>query len=365
MLAPALASNAPPLIWPFDGRLAELLGRPGIVVAETYPAEAYQHLDLKIRRSGKSKRRQSDRAEDTTTLHAWARENDVRLAPRLHAQIADGFGATEDGDDRFDAIVGLFGMLDVVLGNLTSGEPEDDTTKIEGWIFGRSCHAEAGRDRREEQAARRVRPSKTQSDLDQLGVTLRSGDEPFRGEGAFLHLIDYWRWSGSSLMDNTARGMLAEFLVATAVGKHENPRVEWERFDLVTSSGVTIEVKSAAAIQSWKQASPTPIQFTIGPRQGWSPETGQYMQQARRWADLYVFCVLEGTDPLDVDKWSFYVLPRAVLDDRCRQQQTIRLASLKALSPDECNYRDLKHTIDDADFDEDTMSLTYRSARFR
>jgi hypothetical protein len=27
-------------------------------------------------------------------------------------------------------------MLDVVLGNLESGEPEDDTTQIEGWILG-------------------------------------------------------------------------------------------------------------------------------------------------------------------------------------------------------------------------------------
>ena len=186
-----------------------------------------------------------------------------------------------------------------------------------------------------------------QSDLDKFRIVLRSGDEPFRGDGASLRLIDYWRWSGSSLMDNTARGMLAEFLVATAVGQQEIPRVEWERFDLRTPSGVTIEVKSAAAIQSWKQAGPTPIQFTIGPRQGWDPETGKYIEQARRWADLYVFCVLEGADPLDMDKWQFYVLPSAVLDDACRQQQAIRLGPLKLLSPRACSYRDLKRTIED------------------
>ena len=135
--------------------------------------------------------------------------------------------------------------------------------------------------------------------------------------------------------------------MATAVGKHETPRVERERFDLLTPSGLTIEVKSAAAVQSWQQAVPTPIQFAIGPRQGWDPKTGQYSAQARRWADLYVFCVLDGADPLDLDKWQFYVLPRAVLDDKCRQQQTIRLAPLKELSPSECSYRDLKHTIED------------------
>ena len=98
-------------------------------------------------------------------------------------------------------------------------------------------------------------------------------------------------------MDNTARGILAEFLVAAALGRHKTPRVEWERYDLRTPSGVTIEVKSAGAIQSWKQKARTPNS-----------------EQARRWADLYVFCVLEGTDPLDVDKWQFWVLPRSVLD---------------------------------------------------
>lgn len=45
-------------------------------------------------------------------------------------------GAGKDGEDRFDAVVGLLGMLDVVLGNRRPGEPEDDTTRIEGWILG-------------------------------------------------------------------------------------------------------------------------------------------------------------------------------------------------------------------------------------
>ena len=51
------------------------------------------------------------------------------------------FGARNDGEDRFDAVVGLLGMLDVVLGNLPSGEPEDDTTRVEGWILGQHSTA--------------------------------------------------------------------------------------------------------------------------------------------------------------------------------------------------------------------------------
>ena len=139
LLAPALARDDPPLsIWPFDGCLRELLGRrgPRIVVAETYPAEVYRHLDLSIRKDKKSKRRRSHRAADAKTMHKWAETNDVRLTDQLSTEIEDGFGRDKDGEDRFDAVVGLLGMLDVVLGHLPSGEPKDDSTRIEGWILG-------------------------------------------------------------------------------------------------------------------------------------------------------------------------------------------------------------------------------------
>ena len=43
-----------------------------------------------------------------------------------------------------------------------------------------------------------------------------------------LSVQDYWRWSASSLMDNTARGLVAEFLVATALRGDiaDQPRVD-------------------------------------------------------------------------------------------------------------------------------------------
>ena len=136
LLAPASASDTTLSIWPFDGRLDDLMTRPGIVVAETYPREVYRHLGLGI--SNGSKRRQSDRAADASRMRAWAHINGVRLTSQLQREIDDGFGPHGNGEDRFDAVVGLFGMLDVVLGNRASGEPEDDTTKIEGWILGYS-----------------------------------------------------------------------------------------------------------------------------------------------------------------------------------------------------------------------------------
>ena len=41
--------------------------------------------------------------------------------------------------DAFDAVVGLFGMTEVVTRRRQSGEPsEDKIRKLEGWILGQS-----------------------------------------------------------------------------------------------------------------------------------------------------------------------------------------------------------------------------------
>jgi hypothetical protein len=41
-------------------------------------------------------------------------------------------------DDAFDAVIGLFGMLKVCLGQRATGEPEGEKIReVEGWILGR------------------------------------------------------------------------------------------------------------------------------------------------------------------------------------------------------------------------------------
>lgn len=43
-----------------------------------------------------------------------------------------------------------------------------------------------------------------------------TGNEEFtlRGEGSGISLADFWRWAYSDLLNNTSRGVMAEFLVA-------------------------------------------------------------------------------------------------------------------------------------------------------
>ena len=194
---------------------------------------------------------------------------------------------------------------------------------------------------------------------DSATVTLLSGDEPFRGDGpSSVRLSDYWRWSGSSLVDNTARGVLAEFLVAAALGVHRTLRIEWEPYDLKlqapTDADVTIEVKSAATVQSWPQKRPSRIQFGIAPRKDSTVTRSD--GDAYRQADIYVFCVwrpndphsrcLTGADTLDVDEWTFYVLRTTVLDAKVLKGKTIGEKSLLGLEPKKCCYRGLRDAIE-------------------
>ncbi len=140
LLAPALRRDPGALaLWPFDGELADLLDGDAPVVAETYPAEAGLHLGLPAPGRGWSKRRQDGRRAQSAALFAWAARRRVVLADALAAQIADGFGAASIGEDAFDAAVGLFGMVEVVLGHRPPGAPDDAGVRdVEGWILGQA-----------------------------------------------------------------------------------------------------------------------------------------------------------------------------------------------------------------------------------
>ena len=132
VLAPALRNSESISLWPFDGDLASLL-RPGnLAIAETYPAECCRWFsDAPL---GGKRKKENRRKFGTALLH-WAGCHKVSLANRLTEEIQNG---VPQGDDAFDAVVGLFGMLQVCLGERATGEPEEQAIRdIEGWILGR------------------------------------------------------------------------------------------------------------------------------------------------------------------------------------------------------------------------------------
>jgi SAM-dependent methyltransferase len=134
LLAPALRSSDPSVaVWPFDGELYELLLSGDVTVVETYPAEFYRHLGLKLG----SKRNREDRRANASLLLEVADKLGTELTSEMSAVIRDGFGSSPDGEDPFDAAVGLFGMLNVVLGHRPPGEPRETIIrKVEGWMLG-------------------------------------------------------------------------------------------------------------------------------------------------------------------------------------------------------------------------------------
>lgn len=137
VLGPALRNGMDVAIWPFAGPLDALLARGGLVVAESYPAEFYGHLDISFPRAAGGKRRQNARAANAQSLLTWAAANPVVLGEALEAALRHGFGAAADGEDRFDAVVGLFGMLNILFSHRQAGEPDDRAVRrVEGWILG-------------------------------------------------------------------------------------------------------------------------------------------------------------------------------------------------------------------------------------
>lgn len=136
VLQPLARGPRPLRLWPFDGPLTELCARTGLVIAETYPAEARVHLGLG--RQAGSKRDRDVRLRDAGGVSAWAARRHVDLTDGLRSALADGFGADGHAEDRYDAVIGLLGMLEVVVGARPTGVPTDDpaVTSVEGWILG-------------------------------------------------------------------------------------------------------------------------------------------------------------------------------------------------------------------------------------
>lgn len=190
--------------------------------------------------------------------------------------------------------------------------------------------------------------------LARLSVRRRSGEETFHenGEPLDFRLLDFWQWSVSDIVSNATRGRLAEYLVARAIGvPNDAVRDEWAAYDLITPSGVKVEVKSAAYVQAWHQRTLSLVNFVTPPTRAWDPDTNEQAKEARRQADVYVFALLahedkQTIDPLNLAQWQFYVLPTATLDRRTRSQHSITLKSLLSLCEGCVPYAQLAVSIE-------------------
>ena len=176
-----------------------------------------------------------------------------------------------------------------------------------------------------------------------IDVQPKEPAEPFIGTQvqalASATVGEFWQWAYSDIVNNTNRGILAEFIVAKALGSAEEVRTNWASYDVDTSSGTKVEVKSAAFLQSWEQVELSNPRFQIGKTWGWDQETGEYVDEPQRYADVYVFCLLayqedkRQLNPLDLSQWEFYVVATSRIEAEFGDRRSATLAQVRGLSP--------------------------------
>jgi hypothetical protein len=131
LLMPALREKQVKL-WPFDGKLVDLLVAGQPVISETYPAEAMRQVGLKL---NGSKQSQDARRGLASGIFAVLSKLQIRPSEALRSEIEAGFGSKKSGEDPFDSFVGALGMINVINGNRGDGSP-DPADQWEGWVLG-------------------------------------------------------------------------------------------------------------------------------------------------------------------------------------------------------------------------------------
>ena len=154
---------------------------------------------------------------------------------------------------------------------------------------------------------------------------------------------DFWAWAYANVMTNTNRGVLAEYLVAAALGVLGAPRVDWDAVDLCYRER-PIEVKSAGYVQAWRQRQLSRPIFSIAPRL--PDSTTGLPQAAALHSDCYVFCLFtptrhEDANPLNVGNWQFY----PVATTRLPKTKSVGLPTLNRLA-EPVPFADLRSVVD-------------------
>lgn len=151
-----------------------------------------------------------------------------------------------------------------------------------------------------------------------------------------LDKSEFLEWAHGQLLDNRNRGIVAEYIIAKALGLADTRRVEWDDVDLIYK-GYSIEIKSAANLQSWEQTAPVNCKFNIPKKMAYWDETlGRRLplDPPRRMADLYILCHYKQIDrtqanPLRPDQWDFYVLASATIEEQFGDQKQVALTRIR------------------------------------
>ena len=163
------------------------------------------------------------------------------------------------------------------------------------------------------------------------------------------------RYAGP-IMNNVYRGDYVECMIASVLGGDWRltwmDGWDWAAWDCEhTPSGARLEIKQAAARQTWDKG-PTPPRrnpvFDIAPRSGYWTREGEWIDTPGRQADVYVFawheCDDDHADHTDPQQWRFFVVAER---DLPQGQKSIGLMRLTAIA-ESCAVADLRRAAETA-----------------
>ncbi len=160
---------------------------------------------------------------------------------------------------------------------------------------------------------------------------------------------DFWKWAYSDVLSNRNRGIFAEFIVGSALGLIETPRIEWNDSDFLYRSK-KLEVKSSGYLQNWHQDKLSQIKFGIEKTMGWNAETNKTSTKLQRQSDCYIFCLFaekkrKKANVLNLHQWRFYVLTQGQIQENFGEQKSVSLNPLRKVT-DSVPFEELRTTID-------------------
>ena len=173
----------------------------------------------------------------------------------------------------------------------------------------------------------------------------------FKGQELCFDFADFWRFHYSNIY--SLHGEIAEFVVAQALGVTEAQNAAyWTLWD-TSYREKRIEVKATAYYHLWNSNGKVSKQrvFGITKANGSYDPTISRNAEFCRQNDIYVFCLntgntKESSNPLNLNNWEFYVVPTAVINEKCGDNKTISLGKIKSLGFSGKRYDEIKSEID-------------------
>ena len=125
----------------------------------------------------------------------------------------------------------------------------------------------------------------------------------------------------------------------------------WTVYDL-NYRGKRIEVKATSYWQSWKKSHAISEQRTFSIRKTYVDYQNNKSEKERQ-NDIYIFCLDKGreeksSNPLNLENWTFFVVPTSVINDSFGDQKVLSLNKIKTIERygEELTYGQIKETVD-------------------